>query len=104
MYFYLLSKYVVIYAPVLFYCDKYMHCAQTLPFGPWPTSVGEFKVYDNSPLEHFVPRVGLLTHMEASPLTRQPPPEVFTPKIVELYTTLFKVTSTGLRDARCPTC
>ncbi|KAM4059271.1 UPF0588 membrane protein C20F10.02c [Hirsutella rhossiliensis] len=28
--------------------------------------------------------------MEASPLTRQPPPEVFTPKIVELYSSLFK--------------
>ncbi|KAK8920527.1 UPF0588 membrane protein [Metarhizium anisopliae] len=28
--------------------------------------------------------------MEASPLTRQPPPEVFTPKIVELYSALFK--------------
>ncbi|KHN99242.1 uncharacterized protein MAM_02940 [Metarhizium album ARSEF 1941] len=28
--------------------------------------------------------------MEASPLTRQPPPEVFTPKIVELYFALFK--------------
>lgn len=29
--------------------------------------------------------------MEASPLTRQPQPEVFVPKIVELYSTLFKV-------------
>ncbi|KAF4507082.1 hypothetical protein G6O67_005757 [Ophiocordyceps sinensis] len=29
--------------------------------------------------------------MEASPLTRQPPPEVFTPKIVELYSSLFKL-------------
>ncbi|KND94530.1 membrane protein [Tolypocladium ophioglossoides CBS 100239] len=29
--------------------------------------------------------------MEASPLTRQPPPEVFTPKIVQLYSSLFKV-------------
>ncbi|PHH81502.1 hypothetical protein CDD83_3560 [Cordyceps sp. RAO-2017] len=28
--------------------------------------------------------------MEASPLTRQPPPEVLTPKIVELYSLLFK--------------
>ncbi|KAL6906584.1 DUF1741 domain-containing protein [Trichoderma evansii] len=28
--------------------------------------------------------------MEASPLTRQPQPEVFVPKIVELYSTLFK--------------
>ncbi|GJN75141.1 hypothetical protein VFPFJ_06687 [Purpureocillium lilacinum] len=28
--------------------------------------------------------------MEASPLTRQPPPEVFTPKIVELYSSLLK--------------
>ncbi|QPH09831.1 hypothetical protein C2857_000854 [Epichloe festucae Fl1] len=28
--------------------------------------------------------------MEASPLTRQPPPEVFTPKIIELYSALFK--------------
>ncbi|PHH62767.1 hypothetical protein CDD81_6755 [Ophiocordyceps australis] len=27
--------------------------------------------------------------MEASPLTRQPPPEVFTPKIIELYSSLF---------------
>ncbi|KAK2753976.1 DUF1741 domain containing protein [Colletotrichum kahawae] len=29
--------------------------------------------------------------MEASPLTRQPPPEVFKPKIVELYEGLFKL-------------
>ncbi|KAK2603964.1 hypothetical protein QQS21_003899 [Conoideocrella luteorostrata] len=29
--------------------------------------------------------------MEASPLTRQPAPEVFTPKILELYVALFKV-------------
>ena len=29
--------------------------------------------------------------MEASPLTRQPPPEVFTPKIVQLYSALLKV-------------
>ncbi|KYK55879.1 hypothetical protein DCS_07844 [Drechmeria coniospora] len=28
--------------------------------------------------------------MEASPLTRQSPPEVFTPKIVQLYSSLFK--------------
>ncbi|GKT66083.1 DUF1741 domain containing protein [Colletotrichum tofieldiae] len=28
--------------------------------------------------------------MEASPLTRQPPPEVFKPKIVQLYESLFK--------------
>ncbi|KOS22775.1 UPF0588 membrane protein [Escovopsis weberi] len=28
--------------------------------------------------------------MEASPLTRQPPPEVFTPKILNLYAVLFK--------------
>ncbi|GAB0144029.1 hypothetical protein EsHS_00004524 [Epichloe bromicola] len=28
--------------------------------------------------------------MEPSPLTRQPPPEVFTPKIIELYSALFK--------------
>ncbi|KAJ4142666.1 hypothetical protein NW754_010105 [Fusarium falciforme] len=28
--------------------------------------------------------------MEASPLTRQPPPEVFTPKIIQLYDSLFK--------------
>ncbi|KAG5926118.1 hypothetical protein E4U42_003645 [Claviceps africana] len=28
--------------------------------------------------------------MEASPLTRQPPPEVLTPKILELYASLFK--------------
>ncbi|KAG6175012.1 hypothetical protein E4U27_006337 [Claviceps purpurea] len=28
--------------------------------------------------------------MEASPLTRQPPPEVFTPKILELYAALFQ--------------
>ncbi|KAG5977859.1 hypothetical protein E4U55_006482 [Claviceps digitariae] len=28
--------------------------------------------------------------MEASPLTRQPPPEVLTPKILELYAALFK--------------
>ncbi|WQF81187.1 Putative armadillo-like helical domain-containing protein [Colletotrichum destructivum] len=28
--------------------------------------------------------------MEASPLTRQPPPEVFQPKIVQLYESLFK--------------
>ncbi|KAG6042136.1 hypothetical protein E4U41_004940 [Claviceps citrina] len=28
--------------------------------------------------------------MEASPLTRQPPPEAFTPKIIELYAALFK--------------
>ncbi|QUC16195.1 uncharacterized protein UV8b_00436 [Ustilaginoidea virens] len=28
--------------------------------------------------------------MDASPLTRQPPPEVFTPKIVQLYSSLFK--------------
>lgn len=31
--------------------------------------------------------------MEASPLTRQPPPEVFKPKIVQLYESLFKVGS-----------
>jgi hypothetical protein len=31
--------------------------------------------------------------MEASPLTRQPPPEVFTPKIFQLYEALFKVSS-----------
>lgn len=29
--------------------------------------------------------------MEASPLTRQPQPEVFVPKIIELYSVLFKV-------------
>jgi hypothetical protein len=29
--------------------------------------------------------------MEASPLTRQLPPEVFTPKIIQLYDFLFKV-------------
>jgi hypothetical protein len=29
--------------------------------------------------------------MEASPLTRQPQPEVFTPKIIHLYDSLFKV-------------
>jgi hypothetical protein len=29
--------------------------------------------------------------MEASPLTRQPQPEVFQPKIVVLYEALFKV-------------
>ena len=29
--------------------------------------------------------------MEASPLTRQPQPEVFVPKIIELYDSLFKV-------------
>ncbi|KAF9770940.1 hypothetical protein IL306_011412 [Fusarium sp. DS 682] len=28
--------------------------------------------------------------MEASPLTRQPQPEVFTPKIIQLYDSLFK--------------
>lgn len=28
--------------------------------------------------------------MEASPLTRQPQPEVFTPKIIHLYESLFK--------------
>ncbi|KAF7549887.1 hypothetical protein G7Z17_g6081 [Cylindrodendrum hubeiense] len=31
--------------------------------------------------------------MEASPLTRQLPPEVFTPKIIQLYDSLFKVSS-----------
>ncbi|EFQ35310.1 uncharacterized protein GLRG_10454 [Colletotrichum graminicola M1.001] len=35
--------------------------------------------------------------MEASPLTRQPPPEVFKPKIVELYESLFKVRKTPRR-------
>lgn len=29
--------------------------------------------------------------MEASPLTRQPQPEVFTPKINQLYSELFQV-------------
>jgi hypothetical protein len=32
-----------------------------------------------------------LPPMEASPLTRQPQPEVFTPKIIQLYDSLFKV-------------
>ena len=31
--------------------------------------------------------------MEASPLTRQPQPEVFTPKIIQLYDSLFKVSN-----------
>ncbi len=34
-----------------------------------------------------------LTHMEQSPLTHQPRPEVFQPKIVKLYEALFKVWS-----------
>lgn len=35
--------------------------------------------------------------MEPSPLTRQPQPEVFQPKIVQLYESLFKV-RLGLRE------
>jgi len=38
--------------------------------------------------------------MEASPLTRQPPPEVFQPKIVQLYEQLFKVRSL-IRPPKC---
>lgn len=41
-----------------------------------------------------VPDTGFF--MEASPLTRQPPPEVFTPKILELYAALFQVGFTSL--------
>jgi hypothetical protein len=37
--------------------------------------------------------------MEASPLTRQPPPEVFTPKIIQLYDSLFKVGCVALSPA-----
>ncbi|RCI14494.1 hypothetical protein L249_6091 [Ophiocordyceps polyrhachis-furcata BCC 54312] len=36
--------------------------------------------------------------MEASPLTRQPPPEVLTPKIVQLYSSLFKDDEDGDRS------
>ncbi|RDA92272.1 hypothetical protein CP533_5742 [Ophiocordyceps camponoti-saundersi (nom. inval.)] len=36
--------------------------------------------------------------MEASPLTRQPPPEVLTPKIVQLYSSLFQDDEDGDRS------
>lgn len=71
-------------------CDQYSHSNLVFTlYGP---------ISRNNSLIHLSPRLTALFGaarasglMEASPLTRQPPPEAFTPKIVELYSSLFKV-------------